>query len=128
MLERLSLKNQFWYLATPYSKYPGGIEMAFQHACEAAGELLKSGVHCFCPIAHSHPVAVRGGLDPLSHKIFIPLDAQFMTHAYGLLIVKMPGWDESKGIAIERRFFEARMRPILELEWPKLAITPPPKS
>lgn len=112
----------FWYLATPYSRYPAGLEIAFRHACTAAGELLKHGVHVYSPIAHTHPIAVNGGLDPFSHDIFIPLDEHFMRAARGLLVLRMPGWDQSKGIDIEIEHFRRAQKPIHHLAWPVMEI------
>lgn len=110
----------FWYLATPYSKYPAGLEFAFSHACNVAGRLLAEGVHVYSPIAHTHPVAQYGGLDPFCHDTFLPLDKKIMEHAHGCLVIKMPGWESSKGILWEVEYFEKAGRPIELLEWPEL--------
>jgi len=123
-LDMLQLDAGFWYLATPYTKYESGLQIAFFHACDAAGELLKRGVHCYSPIAHTHPVAIYGGLNPLDHETVMALDAHFMDAAAGLLIVKMPGWDESRGIAIEIDVFKAAGKPVQYLDWPVLAVAP----
>lgn len=112
----------YWYLATPYSNYRGGLEIAFKHACDVAGELLKHGLHIYCPIAHTHPIAVNGGIDPYSHELFIPLDKHFMNHAHGLMVVQMPGWEESKGIEIEVDVFVEQKKPIVTLTWPLVTV------
>ena len=44
----------FWYLATPYSKFPGGLDAAYVEACKAQALLIKAGVPVFCPISHTH--------------------------------------------------------------------------
>ncbi len=49
--------GRYWYLATPYSKYPGGPEPACHEACKAAAWLIRHDVRCYCPIAHTHPIA-----------------------------------------------------------------------
>lgn len=114
----LKLDHGYWYLATPYSKYPRGIEAAFWDACAVAGRLLSEGVHTYCPIAHTHPIAEYGGLDHYSHALFLPLDEQMMEHAHGIIVVMMPGWHESKGIAHELEWFETRGRPSIHIAWP----------
>lgn len=121
MDDPLKLDRGYWYLATPYSKHPDGIEVAFQEACEAAGRLLALGVHSYCPIAHTHPIATHGNLDHFSHSLFIPLDEQMMEHAHGIIVVEMPTWDQSKGIKHEIDWFEQRGRPRVHLHWPSLA-------
>lgn len=115
----------YWYLATPYSKHPGGIERAFEDASKAAGILLSRGVSVYCPIAHTHPIAIHGDLDPYSHEIFLPLDEKMMRHAYGILVVEMPTWEISFGIAHEIEWFDARSMPRLHLSWPDLAVKLP---
>lgn len=112
----------FWYLATPYSKYPQGIEAAFQCACSAAARLIERGVNVYSPIAHTHPIAMNGGLDPLDHTIWMPLDEPMMRAAHGLFVLEMPGWDTSKGVAEEIAHFKAAGKPIRQITWPGLAV------
>lgn len=110
------------YLATPYSKYPEGVHIAFVLASQAAGRLVARGIHVYSPIAHTHPVAIYGNLDLYDHTLWLPLDEHFMDAAKRLLVVKMPGWDTSRGITHEIEFFRARQKAIYLLEWPSLEI------
>ena len=55
---------RFWYLATPYSKFPGGLDLAAKAASLCAGILIAERVWVFSPIAHSHPIAMASALDP----------------------------------------------------------------
>lgn len=102
----------FWYVATPYSKYPGGIFTAYDMAVAVRGWLSVQRIPNFLPIVHSHPVAIACGLDPLDHNIWLPDDAPFMTAAGGLIVVKMDGWDTSYGIEQETAAFAAAGKPI----------------
>ena len=102
----------YWYLATPYSKYPAGIHDAFMHASMAAMEFLRMGVRVYCPISHTHPIAIFGRHDPLDHKTWLALDRPFMEAAVGLVIIKMPSWEESTGIKMETEEFRAAGKPI----------------
>jgi hypothetical protein len=101
----------FYYLASPYSKHPGGLEVAFRQACEAAALLIKAGVPVFSPIAHSHPIAVAGGLDPLSYDVWLPADRPMMDAASGIIVLHLLGWATSYGIAEEQRHFAAAGKP-----------------
>lgn len=107
----------FFYLATPYSKYPGGLEAAFIEACRATAKLIREGRRVYSPIAHTHPVAIHGGIDPYDHGIWLPADAPFMDTAEGLIVVKMKGWEESYGISEEIKAFELAGKPIEYMEW-----------
>lgn len=103
------------YLATPYSRYPRGLEAAFMDAAELCARLMQIGVHCYSPIAHTHPVAMYGHIDPLNHAIWLPFDEQIMERCDVLIVAHMDGWQESKGIAHEIKFFEQMGKPIFDL-------------
>lgn len=115
------MSESYWYLATPYSKYPAGLERAFVEACRNVGVLIKSGVKVYCPIAHTHPVAVHSGMDPLDHRIWLPADLPLMRAARGLIVCMMDGWRESFGVAEEVRIFGELGKPIAYME----PLTPP---
>lgn len=106
----------FWYLATPYSKYPHGIEEAFKLACREAARLIRAGIRVYSPIAHTHPIAVHGEIDPYAHSIWLPADAPFMRHAYGLIVLKAESWEASYGIGEEIKAFAAAGKPIRYME------------
>lgn len=101
----------YWYLASPYSKHPLGIDGAFNEVCLAAGLLVKAGVSVFSPIAHTHPIALAAGIDPLSHDIWLAADRAFMDAASGILVLAVPGWRESFGVGHEREVFRAAGKP-----------------
>lgn len=104
------------YLATPYSKYPAGLEEAFKDAAKLTARLLRIGVKVYSPIAHTHPIAVYGKLDALDHSIWLPFDEAIMGKADALLVAKMATWDQSKGIAHEIEFFSKAGKPIYYLD------------
>lgn len=106
----------FWYLATPYSKHPDGLVEAFLQAVEQAALLIKAGIPVFCPIAHTHPIAVMGDLDPYDHDIWLPADRPFMEAAKGIIVCKLEGWDESFGIKKEIEAFTAAIKPVIYME------------
>lgn len=105
--------SSFWYLATPYSKYPAGIEAAFVLAAENTAHLIRAGVPVYSPIAHTHPIAVHGGIDPLDHSIWLPADAPLMAAASGLIVLTAETWEVSYGISVEIAAFKAAGKPIL---------------
>jgi hypothetical protein len=105
----------FYYLATPYSKFPDGIEAAFEAACQQTALLVRAGVPVFCPIAMTHPVAIHGAIDPYDHEIWIPADEPFMHQACGLIFCKLPSWEVSYGMKVEREFFQNVGRPVIEM-------------
>lgn len=112
----------FWYLASPYSKYPLGRETAYRHISTVAGRLLGAGVYVYCPISHTHPIAEYGGLDPLDHTLYLGLDQAIFQHAHGMLVTMMPGWDTSFGIGYEIKEFQKVKKPIHFLSWPNIEV------
>ncbi|NIA67764.1 DUF1937 family protein [Pelagibius litoralis] len=118
-LGALRTVDGYHYLATPYSKYPHGLEAAFQEASKAAALLVRAGVKVFSPIAHTHPVAVHGLIDPLDHDVWLPADKPLMDSATGLIVVKMETWEDSYGISVEIQEFKAAGKPISYMDWPR---------
>lgn len=102
-----------WYLASPYSKYRHGLEEAFKEVSRQAALLVAEGVPVFSPIAHTHPIAIHGYLDPLDHTIWLPADEPMMHAASGLIVLMMEGWEESYGISVEIAAFQVARKPII---------------
>jgi hypothetical protein len=113
--------NGFWYLASPYTQYPGGVEKAFQEVAKVHMRLLEEGVHTFCPICHTHPPSLysRKVTPENSHQFWVhQVDAPFMRAAIGLVIIAMPNWHKSRGIAAEIDYFTKAFKPQHILKWP----------
>ena len=104
------------YLGTPYTLFPPALTRAFILAARLAARLLKVGIKVYSPIAHTHPIAIHGGLDPRDHAIWIPFDRLMMARCDILIVAHMDGWAESKGIAHEVEFFAKANKPIFDLE------------
>lgn len=103
----------FWYLATPYSKYAAGLDAAWHKACEGAAALLRAGVPVYSPIAHTHPIALAGDIDPLDHALWLPADEPMMYAACGLVVYEMDGWRDSYGIGVEIETFRRLGKPVV---------------
>lgn len=108
--------DRLYYLATPYSKYAGGIDKAFEDAAALAAGLMASGLKVYSPIAHTHPLAIHGQLDPLDHSIWLPFDEVMMQRCDCLLVAHMDGWQDSFGIAHEIDWFAKANKPVFDLD------------
>lgn len=104
------------YLATPYSKYPQGIHVAFRETARLAARLMMAGVAVFSPIVHGHPMSVFGKVVALNHGIWLPFDEKMMAKSDALLVAKMDTWDTSFGVAHEIGVFKSAQKPIFYLE------------
>ena len=104
-----------WYLATPYSKYPGGIAGAYELACKQSALLISHGVHVFSPIAHSHGIATHGDLDALSHDLWLKMDRTYMDLCVGCIFLLADSWEKSYGMEQERLYFKKVNKPIVKM-------------
>lgn len=102
----------FWYVASPYSKYPKGLDEACAEVCRSAALLVKADIPIFCPIAHSHPIATVGGL-PDDYNFWKTQDKVMMAIAHGLIVVMMDGWELSHGVSDEIKTFREAGKPIV---------------
>lgn len=102
----------YWYLSTPYTKFEGGVSRAFKLAAIAAAHLARLKVAVFSPIAHGHPVAVFGGIDPYDVDFWLGAYAPLLQKSSGLIVFTMPGWRESKGVTHEIEAFDRESKPI----------------
>lgn len=120
------LSAGLWYLATVYTKHPGGLEKAYTDANEAAAHVIQNlGARIFCPIGHSHSLCAiygtKGGLNGETDAEFWKwFDAPFLEKSDGLIVVMMPGWKQSYGIDHEIDVMSKAGKPILFLDWPTL--------
>jgi Domain of unknown function (DUF1937) len=110
------------YMATPYTKYPEGITLAYIHACKLAARLLRSGIKVYSPIAHAHAIAVHGSIDPLDLSIWLPFDAALIGKSDALVVAMMTGWETSTGIRHEMDAFVEQDKPIFFLDPEDLAV------
>lgn len=111
------------YLATPYSKYPLGIERAFIDAAALAARLMLASVKVYSPIAHTHPLATYGKIDPYNHTVWLPFDEAIMQVCAALVVAQMDGWRESYGVRHEIEFFTTACKPVFYLVPQSLEVT-----
>ncbi len=111
------------YVASPYTKYPGGIRTAFEEISAICAKLVLMGINIYSPVIHSHPIAVHGGLDPLDHKLWLNVDEPMMKKADALLVATMKGWQESFGVQYEISQFELLDKPVHYLNPKTMEVT-----
>lgn len=117
-LKRFRGVEPYWYLATPYSKYLDGLDQSYWDGSRASGFLHRHDIPHIYAIGQCHTAAKLGGLDPRDGFAWQRRLQPLIERSGGLIIVKMPGWDDSDGIAEEIRIFTEAGKPIEHLEWP----------
>jgi len=96
--------REYWYLASPYSKYPHGREAAYVEAVKNVSLFYKNpdcrNTVVFSPIAHTHPMSTIGGVEG-DHDFWMRIDYPMLDKACGLIVLKLEGWEESRGVNSE---------------------------
>ena len=110
------------YLATPYTKWTD-LDAAANEAARINAALVKEGLNVFSPIVLGHQLAVIGGLPPRDPALWPRFCAPYVDACDALIVVHMPGWQESTGITAEIRAFKESRRPIFDLDPQTLAYT-----
>lgn len=85
----------------------------FNAVTEAARHLIEQKQVVYSPLTMTHPIDVRMEHDPGS-AFWVALDETFMGFCDRIIVLKLPGWDESSGVAHEIEFFKKRG---IEVEW-----------
>lgn len=105
------------YLASPYSHPDRAVmDERFEAACRAAASLMSQGLHVFSPIAHSHSVAVVGGLDLVDLDFWLGQDMAVLRFCDELRVLRLDGWDLSKGISREMAWAREHGMPLSAME------------
>lgn len=101
------------YLASPYSHPdPAVMQRRFEEICVVAARHMLLGIHIFCPIAHTHPIALAGSL-PREFEFWEQYDRKILAVCGELWVCTMEGWRESKGIASEVKIAEELGLPVI---------------
>ena len=105
--------TELLYLACPYSHPdPEVRRQRFHTANKAAALLIAHGYSVFSPISHSHPIAEDSNLNPNDPDLWTRIDLDILQHCTRLLVLKLPGCDESFGIVRETQFASSHNIPI----------------
>ena len=89
------------YLAVPYSHHnPTWREFRVLAANLAAAALMRAGFVVFSPVSHSHPIS-ECLHDGQLLSFWLEQDTPFLQICDATVILTLPGWKNSKGIAAE---------------------------
>jgi len=89
------------YLAVAYSHPNKQIrKKRFEIVNEIAATLMREGLHIYSPISHTHPIALAGDL-PTHWDFWKLYDETFLKCCKKLIVLKLDGWRESKGVTGE---------------------------
>ena len=105
----------FKYLASPYSDSdPAVMEQRFLMTEQALNFLLRRKIWTYSPIVHCHALALKYNL-PKDAAYWRDFDRTMIRASSGLILLKLAGWEISKGMAEEIAYAEELGLPIEEL-------------
>jgi len=107
--------TQIIYLACPYSHPSMDVRVSrFEASAHAAADLIQRGMFVYSPITMTHPIdlvmAAEG--ETMGSDYWCDFDEAFMRVCSEMIVLTIPGWRESRGIAREARFFEDEGKPV----------------
>lgn len=91
------------YLAVPYQHVDRSVMVErFNTVNCVAARLMAEGRYIFSPISHTHPIAECGDL-PRGWEYWHGYDRAMLSCCSTLIVLRLPGWDESIGVQAEIR-------------------------
>lgn len=109
-------KYKLIYLSSPYTLYKPGPNSACRDVCVVAARLMREGLCVISPIAHSHMIAAVTDLDPFDEAFWAYQDAPLQSACDAMVVVKMRGWEQSKGVSSEIAHAVLTKQPLLSLD------------
>ena len=122
------MNTEFTYLASPYTPRNKKGEIVndaatmrkrFKDVCSAAAFLMEKGEVIFCPIAHSHPIALQmetkgAATDGVFWK---RQDEPYVELCSKMIVLRLSGWEQSTGVQHEIDRAKKRGIPIYYMDW-----------
>jgi hypothetical protein len=95
----------FIYVASPYTHSNEAVrELRYQNVMAYTAWLLKQERWAYSPIVHHHVMAARFAL-PHDFDYWMRLDFTMIDASSELHVLKIPGWQESKGVNAEIQYW-----------------------
>lgn len=104
------------YLCSPYTHPDPSVRASrYEAACKAAAKLLLRGEAVFAPIPHSHPIEQHFP-KPEGFDFWMHVDLPLVARAEKLIVLKLDGWDTSRGVQREMEYARENGIPIQFME------------
>lgn len=104
--------NELIYLACPFRhEDPKVQKMRCAAAHRITAQLIAQGKHVFSPLTHNE-VLVDICDDKIPKEYWMQFDLNILSRCNRLLVLKLEGWDISKGVQREMQFARERDIPI----------------
>ncbi len=110
-METKNKRNDYLiYLASPYSSRSAYVmRNRYETVCKITAELIWYDYTVFSPIVSS---ACLDQITEISYERWIELDLQILRRCDALVVLTLPGWEQSEGVATEIKEAEKLNLPI----------------
>lgn len=105
------VNDKLYYLASPYSRYPHGIQRAHDDVVAQAVFLNEQGIDVFSPIAHSHYMTFVE-VESKDYYKMLNWDAKFIARMDGLIVCMLDDWATSTGVRWEIDYAKEHGKPV----------------
>lgn len=112
-LDRRLEINTVWYLSSPYSSNDSKTkQLRFEEVVAVASTFFEAKRNVFSPIIYCHPIApyLRKSA---SFKSWFQFDYIMLDLCQHLLVLTLPGWQESIGVAAEIKYALSKGYPVI---------------
>lgn len=100
------------YVACPYSHHDPAVRAErFGRANYYSARMMAAGLLVFSPISHTHPIALAGDL-PKGWDFWERYDRAYLGICRALVVLCLPGWEQSKGVQAEIKIMDDLKRPV----------------
>jgi hypothetical protein len=109
------------YLACPYTDPDLAVRKArFDVATAAAADLIRTGRIVYSPITMTHPIdlVMAGESNTLGSDYWVAFDEAFMELCSEMVVVRLSGWQTSRGVKREIAYFKDHKKPIRYMDPP----------
>lgn len=105
------MENPMIYLASPYSHPdPDVLVQRADDVAKIASDLMQGGMRVFCPIAHTHAIALHGL--PKGWDFWEGYDREYLEFCDELIVALMDGWQDSTGVNAEIKIMNELGKPV----------------
>jgi hypothetical protein len=113
------MRSELTYLACPYSHKERYVRVArWIAANQVAAKLMIAKQYVFSPISHTHPIeeASEGKL-PMGWDFWEGFDRQYLSFCKKVIVLRIPGWEQSKGVQAEIKIGTEMGIPVEYMDW-----------
>ena len=109
------------YLACPYTDPDPAVRKArFDVATVVAADFIREGRIVYSPITMTHPIdiVIAGASNTLGSDFWVAFDEAFMEMCSEIVVIRLEGWQKSRGITREIAYFKDHKKPIRYMDPP----------